>query len=94
MNHFAGTRRNLCDPSSVVRAPTTWSIDSSFSSTAIRSGIRSFGYDMSASVHTTISPRASCDPIRRTVPDPPLRWNARTRMCGKRGSASLSLARV
>ena len=56
--------------------------------------MRSFGYVMSASVHTTISPRASCVPILRTVPDPPLRWNARTRMFGNRGSASRSLARV
>lgn len=49
---------------------------------------------MSASVHTTISPRASWLPIRRTVPDPPLRWNALIRMFGKRGAASCRRASV
>ncbi len=43
MNHLAGTRSILCVPSSLVRAPTTWSIDGSVSRTSTRSGIRSFG---------------------------------------------------
>jgi len=37
---------------------------------------------MSASVQTTISPRASAVPIRRAVPDPPLRWKAINRIIG------------
>ena len=43
MNHFAGTRRILCVPSSLVRAPTTWSYDGSSRSIRTSSGIRSFG---------------------------------------------------
>ena len=43
MTHFAGTRRNLWVPSSLVRAPTTWSYVGSSSSIATSSGIRSFG---------------------------------------------------
>ena len=40
MNHLAGTRNALCVPSSVVRAPTTWSWPSSSSTS---SGMRWFG---------------------------------------------------
>ena len=43
MNHLAGTRSSLCVPSSVVRAPTTWSSVASFSSIWTNSGMRSFG---------------------------------------------------
>jgi hypothetical protein len=50
--------------------------------------------DMSASVHTTISPLARWVPMRRTVPDPLLRWKCTTSICGKRGAASYSLASV
>ncbi len=75
-------------PCSLVRAPTTWSIVGSFSRIWTSSGIRSFGYVMSASVHTTISPRARWVPIRRTVPEPLLRWKLTTSILGKRGAAS------
>jgi len=43
MNHLAGTRSSLCEPCSLVRAPTTWSIVESFSRIATSSGMRSFG---------------------------------------------------
>jgi hypothetical protein len=49
---------------------------------------------MSASVHTTMSPRACWLPMRRTVPEPLLCWNAMIRMFGKRGSASRSRSSV
>ena len=49
---------------------------------------------MSASVQTTYRPYASPVPIRRAVPDPPLRRNGISRMLGKRGSASCSTASV
>ena len=49
---------------------------------------------MSASVHTTIWPRASWVPIRRTVPEPPLRRNATIFSRGNRGAASRSRASV
>ena len=57
-------------PCSLVRAPTTWSIVGSFSRIWTSSGIRSFGYVMSASVHTTISPRGplGADPAHRARP--------------------------
>jgi hypothetical protein len=42
-NHLAGTRAILIVPSSLVRAPTTWSIVGSSSRIAASSGIRSFG---------------------------------------------------
>ena len=43
MNHLAGTRSSLWLPSSLVRAPMTWSVPGSFSSIWTSSGIRSFG---------------------------------------------------
>ena len=49
---------------------------------------------MSASVQTTIRPYASLVPIRRAVPEPPLRRNGISRMFGNRGSASCSTASV
>ena len=49
---------------------------------------------MSASVQTTIFPYASPVPIRRAVPDPPLRRNGISRMFGNRGSACCSTASV
>ena len=87
MSHFAGTRNSLWLPSSEVRAPTTWSTLGSSSSTRTRSGMRSLGYVMSASVHTTMSPRACWVPMRRTVPAPPLRRNDTTRTLSKSTSA-------
>ena len=94
MTHLAGTRRNLWVPCSVVRAPTTWSTSWLSSRYWTNSGIRSFGYVMSASVQTTIFPYASLVPMRRAVPEPPLRRNGISRMLGKRGSASWSTLRV
>ena len=50
---------------------------------------------MSASVHTTISPRALSVPIRRAVPEPPLRRNGMTRIVRElRASAAASTASV
>ena len=75
MNHLAGTRENRSVPSSVRRAPTTWSKPSS-SLTSI--GISSLGYVMSTSVHTTTRPRAAVVPVRRAAPEPRL-WGWRIR---------------
>ena len=47
--------------------------------------MRSLGYVMSASVHTTMSPRASRVPIRRAVPEPPLRRNGMSRIVREAG---------
>ena len=75
MNHLAGTRRKRCVPSSVRRAPTTWSKPSS-SFTSI--GISSLGYVMSTSVHTTMRPLAAVVPVRRAVPAPRFfEWRSR-----------------
>ena len=49
---------------------------------------------MSASVHTTISPRASWVPIRRAVPDPPLRRKAMTRRLPNVSAAPSSTSSV
>ncbi len=49
---------------------------------------------MSASVHTTMSPRACWVPMRRTVPEPLLWENGITRMSGNRAAASVSRSRV
>ena len=49
---------------------------------------------MSASVHTTISPLARWVPIRRTVPEPLLRWKFTTSSFGKRAAASYSFSSV
>ena len=65
MNHLAGTRRLFIVPSSVVRAPTTWSYPSSSLTSC---GIVSFGYVMSTSVQTVTRPRgrSSAGFARRT----------------------------
>jgi len=94
MTHLAGIRSSRCEPFSTVRAPTTWSIEGSASRMPTSSGIRSLGYVMSASVHTTISPRAILDPMRRTVPAPPLRANSITRRCGYSMAALFSTSSV
>ncbi len=68
MNHFAGTRKKRCVPSSVRRAPTTWSTPLSSSLTSI--GISSLGYVMSTSVQTTTRPAAAVVPVRLAAPAP------------------------
>jgi len=77
MNILAGTRKTLSVPCSEVRAPTTWSKPSS---SATSSGMRSLGYVMSTSVHTTIRPRAARVPYLRAEPEPRLVPNWISRM--------------
>ena len=89
ITHFAGTRRNLCVPSSVVRAPTTWST-SGLSIEVLRRtrGCARSGRSCRRRSTRRYRPYASAVPIRRAVPEPPLRRNGISRMCGKCGSAS------
>jgi hypothetical protein len=49
---------------------------------------------MSASVQTTIAPRAFSLPMRRIVPDPPLRCRGTNRTLGNRGATCASSSRV